>query len=203
MLGPEERAALRVLVEELGWLGALRVGASVQVASLRGQPFGDLPRATDRKERGSRDQAGPAILLFRALAPRVGEAEARRITGRAVEVGAIAFLSRTLGRLDRDAIDRMDEAERARWAKAKADAFPNAEVVWKEVGRQRVVFEVTSCRLVELVAHAGHPDLAVLFCAGDARYFGEVEPGTELVRPTTIASGGDRCRFTIQATEAP
>jgi len=199
MLGPEERAALRVLVEELGWVGALRVGASVQVAALRGQPFADLPRATDRKERGSRDQAGPAVLLFRSLARRVGNAEARRITGRAVEVGSIAFLSRTLGRLDRDALDRMDEAERDGWAREKADAFPNAEIEWKEVGRRRVVFEVTSCRLVELVAHAGHPELAGLFCAGDARYFGEVEPGTELVRPTTIAGGSDRCRFTIQA----
>lgn len=202
MLGPEERAALRVLVEELGWFGALRVGASVQLAGLRGQPFADLPPATDRKERGSREQAGPAILLFRALTRRVGDVEALRVTGRAVEVGSIAFLSRTLGPLDRDALEAMDDAERDAWARTKADAFPNADVEWKEVGRRRVVFEVTSCRLVQLVAHAGHPELADLFCAGDARYFGEAEPGTELIRPTTIASGGDRCRFTIQATEA-
>ncbi len=199
MLGPEERAGLRVLVAELGWVRALRVGLSVQLAAVRGAPFGDLPPASDPKERGSRGQVGPAVLLFRALGRHVGGDDALRITGRAVEEGALTFLGRTLGRLDRDALDRMDDAGRDAWARDKADAFPNATVEWKEVGARKVVFEVTACRFVQLLAHAGHPELGPLFCAGDARYFGEVEPGTELVRPTTIAEGSDRCRFTIQA----
>ncbi len=198
MLGPEERAGLGVLVDALGWLGALRVGLAVQWASARGAPFADLPPATTADEAGSRAQAGPAVLLYRALGRRVAGAEALRLTGRAVEEGAIAFLGRTLGPLDRGALDGMGPAEREAWAQGKAAAFPNATVVWKTVTRHEVVFEVTACRLVQLVAHAGHPELAPLFCVGDGRYFGEIEPGTELVRPTTIAGGGERCRFTIR-----
>ncbi len=201
MLGPEERTGLRVLVGELGWIRALRVGLSVQLAAARGEPFGDLPPATDTNERGSRAQAGPAVLLYRALKRHVDEPEALRITGRAVEEGALTFLARTIGRLDRDAIDAMSEAERDAWARAKADAFPNATVEWKEIGAQKVVFEVTACRLVQLLHHVGEEQLAPLFCKGDGRYFGEVEPGTELIRPTTIAAGDDRCRFTIRGTD--
>ncbi len=200
-LGAEERAALRVLVEELGLVRALAVGVSVQVAALRGEPFADLPPATDFPERGSRQQAGPAVLLYRALARRVGEAEGLRITGRAVEVGAMTFLGRTLGRLERRRIEAMDEAERDRFAKEKAAGFPNAELVWEEISPTRVVFAVTRCRLVELVRHAGHPELAPLFCVGDARYFREVEAEAELLRPTTLAAGDDRCRFTIRFEE--
>jgi hypothetical protein len=54
---------------------------------------------------------------------------------------------------------------------------------------------------VELVRHAGHPELAPLFCVGDARYFREVEAEAELLRPTTLAAGDDRCRFTIRFEE--
>jgi hypothetical protein len=61
-----------------------------------------------------------------------------------------------------------------------------------------VKFTISRCRLVELVLQAGKPELAPLFCQGDARFFGSVEPDVELLRPDTIARGGASCPFTIQ-----
>ena len=199
MLGPEERAGLKALVAELGVARAVRVGLRVQLEAARGEPFGHLPAADSAQERGSRAQAGPAVLLVRALRRSMSDEDALRVTARVVEEGALIFLARTLGRLDRAAVDALSDAEREAWAKAKAGAFPNATVEWRSVTAREVVFEVTACRLVQLVHQVGEPQLAPLFCSADARYFGEVEPGTELVRPTTIAAGHDRCRFTLRA----
>jgi hypothetical protein len=186
-----------VLADELGWVAALRVGAAVQWRQLRREPFGELPAAKGFKEAGSRDQAGPAVLLYRVLRERVGQERALHIVGRAVEEGAISFLGRSLGRLDRATIDALDDAGRKAYARDKAAKFPNAELEWVEISGEQVRFEVKACRLVALVGHAGHPELAPLFCKGDERFFGEVQENAELIRPTTLAGGDDRCRFTI------
>jgi Amt family ammonium transporter len=50
---------------------------------------------------------------------------------------------------------------------------------------------------------AGVPELAPVFCKGDARFFGTVEPDVELIRPTMIATGGARCDFTLRFAERP
>lgn len=201
MLDGTERAALRVLVRNLGLLGALRVGIAVERARRRGEPFADLPAATDGKERGSRAQAGPAVLLYRALLERMSEAEALRVTGEAVVAGALVFLTRTLGPLRRSEVAALDEDGRRRFAEDRADRFPNATLTWDEISAERVRFTVHRCRLVELVAHAGHRELAPLFCLGDARWFGNVEPGVRLERPTTLADGAASCPFTLTWAE--
>ena len=180
----------------------MRVGARVQILTLRGEPFADLPRAEGFKEVGSRAQAGPAILLYRALA-RYGPERALAVVGRAVEEGAIAFLSKSIGRLDRTELEALDAEGRRMFAQDRAAKFPNAEVEWKEISATQVSFVVTACRLVQLGHHAGHPELAPLFCSGDARFFGEVERDAELIRPTTIAGGDDHCSFTIRYRETP
>ncbi|MCB9674775.1 MAG: L-2-amino-thiazoline-4-carboxylic acid hydrolase [Alphaproteobacteria bacterium] len=202
MLGPEERAGLRVLVDALGWVGALRVGVALEWRRIRGEPFGDLPAAEGHAEVGSRAQAGPAVLLYRVLRERVGDERALAIVAKAVEEGAIAFLSRSIGRLDRAEIGALDDAGREHFAKDRAARFPNATLEWRALTADAVSFDVTACRLVELVVHAGHPELAPLFCAGDARFFGEVEEGAVLDRPTTIAGGDPVCRFTIRWRDA-
>lgn len=204
MLDATERAALAVLGRRLGWLGALRVGVAVERARRRGEPFADLPPAGDAKEAGSRAQAGPAILLYRALRDRVSADDARAITGEAVSAGALVFLRASLGPLRRAALAALDDAGRRAFAADRADRFPNATLTWDEVSADRVAFTVHACRLVTLVAHAGHPELAPLFCAGDAAYFGAVEPGVVLDRPETLAGGGAACRFSLRfAPEAP
>jgi hypothetical protein len=144
------------------------------------------------------------VLLLRALRDRVGAEAARAITGEAVAAGAIAFLRAALGPLRRAEIAALDDAGRRAFAADRAARFPNVTLAWDEVSPDRVAFTVTRCRLVELVAHAGHPELAPLFCAGDAAWFGGVEPGVLLDRPETIAAGGAACRFSLRfAPEAP
>ena len=65
-----DRAAFRVLWGHLGLWRALRLGVSLQRRVDRGEPFADLPPATDAREAGSRAQAGPAVLLYRLLRER-------------------------------------------------------------------------------------------------------------------------------------
>jgi hypothetical protein len=200
VLGPIERGALGVLASELGWRKALWVGFQIERALGRGEPFGGLPAATDPREQGSRAQAGPAIVMYRVLRESVGPERALQITARVVEEGAVIFLRMSLGTLRRAEIAALDEGGRRRFTEDRASRFPNAELVWNKVSAERVSFTVTRCRLVELVRGAGHPELARLFCAGDARYFGNVEPGVRLVRPTTLAEGGPHCDFTLEWT---
>jgi hypothetical protein len=142
VLDATERAALVVLARRLGWVGALRVGLAVERARRRGEPFADLPPATDAKESGSRAQAGPAILLFRALRDRVGAEAARSITGEAVSAGAITFLRASLGPLRRAELAALDDAGRRAFAADRADRFPNATLTWDEVSAERVAFTV-------------------------------------------------------------
>lgn len=192
-----------MLARRLGWRGACAVGLRTWRRLARGEPFAGLPAAVDARERGSRDQAGPAIVLIEELGRIVHEAEALSITAEVVEEGAVVFLTRTLGPLDRAGLERLSEPERRREIEARGARFPNAVPVWEEISPDRLRFTVHRCRLVELVRDAGHPELAPLFCQGDARFFGTVEPDVVLERPHTLAHGDGRCTFTLRSSRPP
>lgn len=177
---------------------AARVGLRVQRRAGRGEPFGALPSPDDWREQGSREQAGPAILLYDELRHVVHEAEALSITAEVVEEGAVVFLAKTIGSLRRSDLEPLDEGQRRAFVEERGRRFPNATMSWDEVTPSRVRFTVHSCRLVELVVGAGRPELAPLFCQGDARFFGTIEPDVELIRLETLAGGGSACPFTIQ-----
>jgi predicted ArsR family transcriptional regulator len=190
LLSAVDRAGLAALAQQVGWPAALWIGASLRLAQARGAPFADLPAATDDAERGSRAQAGSAILLFRALADRVDDPLA--VTAKVIEASALAFLSATIGSLDLGGA-----GDRRAQVSAAIGRFPNVTARIDEAAADRVAFTVTACRLVALARHAGHPELAPLFCRADARWFGEVQPGVRLERPTTIAGGDAVCGFRI------
>lgn len=190
-----------MLWNRLGFRDAVRVGLRVQRRAGRGEPFAELPPTDDWREAGSREQAGPAILLYDELRDLVHEAEALSITAEVVEEAAVVFLGRTIGSLRRSDLAPLDEAARRAFVEERGRRFPNATLTWDEVSPSRVRFTVHACRLVELVVQAGRPELAPLFCQGDARFFGTVEPDVELLRPETIAGGGAACPFTIQFKE--
>ena len=196
LLDELDRTAVRVLVKNLGWLGALRVGAGVEWRTRRGEPFADLPPAVGFHEEGSRAQAGPAIVMYRILCDRVGRDEALRITGEVIDEAAQVFLAQSVGTLDRDEIDGLDEEGRDAFARDRAARFPNATLEWNEISSVRVAFTVTACRLHSLVVHAGHPELGPLFCKGDARFF--AQKGVRLTRPGTLAQGHDGCPFSLE-----
>jgi hypothetical protein len=192
-------AALAALRRRLGLGRLLCVGLRVAWAGARGQPFGHLPRATDARERQSRAQIGPAILLHRALIATGTEArEAFAITRDVVLAAGAAFLAQTLGPLRRADLEGLDAAGRRAFADSRGRRFFNATLTWDAIEPDHVGFTVTACRFPELCAAVGAADLAPLFCDVDEAYFGTVEPDVVLTRSTTIARGGATCPFTLR-----
>ena len=191
-------AALAILRRHLGLWTALRAGLAVEKRVGAGEPFADLPPATDEKEAGSRAQLGPALVLYDELSQRVSADRARQITAEVVEIGAHIFLRQSIGRLDRAHLATLDEAGRRAYVEARIARFPNADVRVEVVEPERVRFTVTSCRFVRLCREVGMSDLAPIFCAGDASYFGGIEPDVELIRPETLALGGAACPFELR-----
>lgn len=202
-LGSIERTALGVLRRRLGWRRSFAVGLRTQRRMARGEPFDRMPRPEDARERASRAQAGAAVILYEELRAVVHEAEALSITAEVVEACAVDFLQSTLGPLRRADLEGLSEAARRAFVEERGARFPNAVPVWEEVSADRVRFAVARCRLVELVRAVGHPELAPLFCQGDARFFGTTQPEVTLDRPTTLASGADRCAFTLRFAPPP
>jgi len=194
---PSTWVALPVLLRRLGVRETLRVGVMVASALRRGEPFSRLPPPSDARDRDSRAQAAPALVLYRALRAR-GHAESLEIVGEVVEAAAVVFLRRTIGPIRRADLAALDEAERARWVHTRAARFPNAEPRFEAVGPDEVRFRVSSCRFVALAHAAGAPELAPVFCRGDAKFFGTVERDVVLERPHTLAEGGPDCPFTIR-----
>lgn len=198
-LDPTKLPALRVLVRRLGFFEAVAIAITLERRVRRGEPFVHLPPATDRRERHARDQAGPALVLYRVLLERGHDpARARDTVADTVKAAAVAFLSRAIGPLRRASFATMSEPARRRWVTTRAARFPNAEPVFEVVDATQVRFRVHACRFVALAREAGHPDLAPVFCAGDAHYFGTTQPDVTLERPHTLAEGGPDCPFTLR-----
>ena len=197
-LGSVERASLAVLIRHLGWFRAVRIGLGLTGAQRRGAPFQHLPSPDSWKERGSREQAGSAILLYRALLKVLPPEQALHVTTEVVEAGGVAFLTQSIGLLNRNLIEQMSEEERRAFSVDRSARFPNATLSWDEISTERVAFTVHKCRLLELAVEAGHPELAPAFCSGDAKFFGQTLPDVTLTRPATLASGDPHCTFIIK-----
>jgi predicted ArsR family transcriptional regulator len=201
MFKPQERAALDILRDELGLVQAIQVGAQVQLRSALGEPFSELEAPSSRDEALSRQQIGPAIVLYRTLRKQIGQQEALEIVERVVIEGAVLFLSETMGRLERDALLEMDDDRRESFVRTKGKKFFNATLRWEEISEDEVYFTVTHCMFPDLCEAVGVPELAPLFCKGDFEFFGGVESDVRLERPHTIAQGADTCPFHIYLDE--
>lgn len=197
MFKREERAAFGVLVDELGLVRALKVGGRLQRKRFAGEPFGDLPPPEDEDERLSREQIGPAIVLYRQLQRDLSQDRAYEITERVVIEGSIHFLARTIGRLPREELVLMEDDEREEFVRERGREFFNATIEWDRISETAVEFTVTHCEFPDLCEAAGVPELAPVFCEGDGEFFGGVESDVELERPHTIAQGGPNCPFRI------
>lgn len=202
LLSATDRAALRVLRDALGPVAALRVGVSLRLRALRGEPFDALPPASDVRERASRQQAGGAVLLYRILRRRSDPERALQQTAAVVEASALAFLDEQVGALTPDTLAPLSPSSRRAYVADTLARFPNATATVDEASGDAVRFTITACRLVELVREVGHPELAPLFCAADARFFGELRPGLALDRPSTLAGGAPACAFHIHRVES-
>lgn len=173
-------------------LAALSVGL---VEARRRDPFAELGAPRGERERRSRAQAAPAVTIYRALLRSVPRDVALTAMAHVIEAGALAFLAKTLPDVTASSLERGSAETRRAHVTGWMSRFFTATSEVTEVTDERVVFEVHACALVRLVAAAGHPELAPLFCKGDETFF-RVR-GIRLDRPTTLARGDTRCRFEL------
>lgn len=197
-LDANERVAAPMLVRELGVLGALRIGRRIRRRQTAGEPFDALPPADGDDERLSREQIGPAILLYQEVRAEHGEARALRVTEEVVNEAAVLFLRAQIGTLRRADLAKLNDEGRRKFVEERGSKFFNATVTWDEISGDAVRFTVTHCRFPPLCAAVGVPELAPVFCKGDATFFGTVEPDVELIRPHTIAGGAATCSFHLR-----
>ncbi len=200
-LDAEERIGAPILIRELGVWKALKAGRRVRRQMKSGEPFAHLPAATDDRERASRAQIGRAILLYRALQRYRSQDEALRITHTIVVEAACIFLGEQIGSLSRASLAEIPEDSRASWVRERGARFFNATMQWDRIDDGGVDFTVTACSFPPLCVAAGAPELAPIFCAGDAKFFGSVEPDVSLERPQTIAEGAETCVFRLRYAE--
>jgi len=204
MLGipDQDWAAFKVLRKRLGLWSALALAWRAERRTKAGHPFENLPTSDDPKEIASREQIGPALVIYQELTKRMDEEAAYAIVAELVEAAAHVFLRDTIGPLNRRDLVVLAPDEKVTFLEERLDRFPNTTTRVDSVGDTEVNFTVTRCSFVRLCREVGLPGLAPMFCAVDASYFGNVEPGLELVRPTTIASGGDSCPFSLRFTDS-
>jgi hypothetical protein len=201
MFSREDSAAFKILIEELGLVDALRIGGRTQRRVFAGEPFDDFDPPETENERESRDQIGPAIVLYRELRREVDRERALEVAERVIVEASIIFLGKTIGRLRRRELLDLEDREREQFVRRKGDKFFNATLEWEQIEVDTVEFTVTHCEFPPLCEATGVPELAPLFCEGDAQFFGDVEEDVDLDRPHTIAEGAETCPFRITLRE--
>lgn len=197
------RGPLRILVSSLGATEAFRVMAGVARRALTERPFSHLPKPVDRRERLSRAQARPAILLYRALLDRLAPERALSVATDVIAAGAVDHLGRTLRGFDPGSFAALDDGAQRAQVATWLDAFFTAEAEIDAVTPEEVRFTVHRCALVRLSRAAGHPELAPSFCVGDAYFFAHQQPPVRLDRPQTLAEGASCCPFTLHMDPTP
>ncbi len=190
------RAALRVLPKALGLLKTIGLLMEVGLGKLKGAPFRELPKSADRRDALSRKQAGDAILLWRALRPRVGDAQALALTQEIMTAAGVVFLHELLGDLDKSVIQARDE-ESLHTLSSRTGRFFNAEGSLRLFKSEPPVvqFAVSACRFVPLLESVDAAPLKPLFCAVDSAYFSPRHSPIRLQRDRTIAGGDAMCDF--------
>lgn len=198
LMTPEHHAALRALSRRLGPLAALRIALAVRHRVAHGEPFRLLPPPDDDEHRNRRARLGPVIVLFDVLRRRYGDPRAIKLCADVVEAGVAVYFDARFGRLDRARLAAMNDAERAALVHHVERSLPHVVVHFARLDHDELRFTVVACKVVRLCHEAGCPELAPLFCAGDARYFARLDPTARLDRPTTLASGGACCPFVVR-----
>ena len=189
--------ALKRLWQSLSGIQFIRVGLSLALTEIRGGPFRELPPPESTKEVLSRRQIGPAIALYQALCKLMPRTNALELCGAIVKESTPLFLERAIGPLNRQKIMEQSETERTNWVHRVSAQFFNATMDFKEISDRAVGFHVNRCLFPELCKRVNVPELAPIFCEGDAHYFGTEIKEVKLTRPLTIARGDSHCDFDL------
>lgn len=160
---------------------------------VRGEPFSHLGHPEDERDRLSRRQIGPAILLYRALRLRVDAEQALALTREVVLSAGVVFLEALLADVD------PREADPALEPRTKLESFSerffNAEGTLTVADARTASFDVCRCRYVELLDAADARILGPLFCEVDASYFRQEFTSLRLSRTQTRMQNGKTCDF--------
>lgn len=200
--------AVRVLVRHLGPSRTVRALACLlRRKLLRRDPLRVLPPAEGERDRLSRHQFAPVVMLDDVLRRdlHLDTADAGHLLAEVVAETGARFLASTVVLPAAADWARLRPAEREAFARGVVDSFFNATVERISAEPGRLDFDVCRCRFVELAAAVGRPELAALFCAADSCYFDRPDSPVVLERSATLASGGAACgfRFRLPSTISP
>ncbi|MCO4762719.1 MAG: L-2-amino-thiazoline-4-carboxylic acid hydrolase [Myxococcales bacterium] len=196
--------ALRVLSDELGWAQTVRVLAVFLLAGLR-DPYRSLGRyELSERERFTRHQLRPVLLLDDVLGRRFSAEETRRVLGRIVAESGARFVRHNVRHPEPAQWQAMSEPEQLDFAGKILARFGNAESEAVVAPDADFAFDVTKCHFVELTSKLERPQLATLFCAADSHFYADPSVPISLERTQTLALGAQRCtfRFRFQDGEA-
>ncbi len=193
--------AITVLYRELGLENGTIALVKTIYHRLRGEPWRQLEPARSKKERQSRKQAALVIILYHVVCELVSSEQAYLILLRIVEVGGCHFLKAQLPRIKRKKWLNMNPEDRNPTLQGWVSKFPNVTLGLFKAHQQHFKFQVNHCEFVTLTADCGYPELAKLFCAGDARYFEKEQPDVTFTRGATLAEHQRPCEFSFTLTK--
>ena len=191
---------LRVLRDELGILGAMRVVAAIAKRAMFRDPMRALPPVRDVRDQLTRQQLRPVLLLDAVLRDdlKLDDARASAVLRKVVLTSGAAFLAHFMPSLTFAEWSTADAPTRERFVIGLLSRFFNAEIHRWNTEPAALHFDVARCRFVELLALLGRSELGHLFCAVDERFASNPAAGIDLTRSGTLATGAALCDFRIR-----
>lgn len=189
--------SLSVLKHSLTPAEFRRALARVVWRSLFSKPMRALPKAQDEKDRFTRRQLEPVLVLQDALEQDLGLPKARslEILEKVVSQSGARFIEKTIELPERASWERMDQAQRDGLVERIMARFENAQTRMVRAPTAEVAFDVQMCHFVRLTKALGRTELAPFFCKADSVYFQRPGLPVLLDRKRTIASGDAECDF--------
>lgn len=189
------QAALAELKKELTGGEIVKILPAIIKMKARGEPFGALPKPQSQKDKESRALIADAVLLYRALLKFKPQPDAERVTRAVIREGAVAQLRYLIPAISRQTLESLNAQEKRRMFCEIIAKFPNAEYQIVKAEGKDYQYDITRCRLVELMEAVGYPELKDAFCAGDGMYFDLHQPEISFGRESTIGDGQQTCKF--------
>lgn len=190
-------ASLKILIKRIGVYRTSITLAHFLKYSLTGQPWKRLPPPADERERLSRNQAGPAVLLYQSLTVTIGPGRAFDLAGEAILAGSLIFLKSQVPIISREQLAGLSPLKRERFIADITGRFFNADVDDPQIGEDSFSYRVCRCRFPELLQKIGLPELGELFCRGDRIFFERYQPNVLFDRTVTLARDGKPCDFSF------
>lgn len=185
----------KILTQRLGYTVFPGLIAKVAYRLLLGEPWRNIHPAESERERLTREQAGPALVLLDVLTDKIGYERALAITSEIVTESAVLFLKTAIPPFTHSQFIAMSREEQLKFLNECIARFPNAVVEKVEVTDECFSYDVTYCEFGILMKKLGRSELAPMFCAGDAVFFERFMPEVEFTREMTLAEGGECCPF--------